>query len=166
MDQRRRARILGVRLLATVSVLFAIAIFGLLGLSQPAVVLAAQPPPDSACIGCHGDRTDMMTLPSGEEMPLGVDLMALDQSVHGMHSAEDVYCTDCHRGAQRYRFPHEPNPAETLQEFSADVSQNCQRCHESSEVHNPGHLMAEDKEGLPTCTDCHGGHEAEPVDAM
>ncbi len=111
-----------------------------------------------------------MTLPSGEELPLGVDLVALDMSVHGLHGGleggEEVYCVDCHRGNERYRFPHQPNPAETLQEFSADVSQNCQQCHEPIELHNPGHLMAEDKEGLPTCTDCHGGHEAEPVDAM
>ena len=166
MDQRRRARVLGALLLTTLAGLSALGFFGRFGILQPADALAAQPPPDSACIGCHGDRTDMMTLPSGEEMPLGVDLVALDQSVHGMHSGEEVYCTDCHSGARRYRFPHEPDPAETLQEFSADVSQNCQRCHEPIELHNPGHLMAEDKEGLPTCSDCHGGHEAEPVDAM
>ena len=79
---------------------------------------------------------------------------------------DEVYCTDCHRSRERYLFPHQPNPAETRQEFSADVSQQCQRCHDPIELHNPGHLMAEDADGLPTCTDCHGGHTVEPAETF
>ena len=137
MDQRRRARVLGALLFTLLAGLSALGFFGRFGIWPPTGLLAAQPPPDSACIGCHGDRTDVMTLPSGEDLSLGVDLVALDMSVHGLHGDEEVYCTDCHRGATRYRFPHQPNPAESLQEFSADVSQNCRRCHDPIELHNP-----------------------------
>lgn len=124
------------------------------------------PPPDTACKLCHVGREDQKELPSGEALELGVDLEPLDASVHGVHASESVYCTDCHADRGRYRFPHEPNPAQNLAEFSAEISQNCERCHFTIEAHNPGHLAATDNPNLPTCTDCHGGHEVEPVDAM
>ena len=146
----------------------------LINLLSPPIVLADGPvsglPPDYACQGCHVGRTDELTfeltLPSGEKLALGADVDALGQSVHGQHLAEPLFCTDCHRGRTRYLYPHQPNPAQTRQEFAADVAKNCRNCHEPIEKHNPGHLMAFDNPNLPTCTDCHGGgHSLAPVEA-
>lgn len=127
-------------------------------------VVAAVPPPDSACIMCHVGNEAEIVLPSGEVIPVGIDLTVLESSVHGTHAAADVNCTDCHRGRERYLYPHEPNPAETYHEFRSEISQNCEQCHMPLERHNPGHLLAEDTAGLPTCTDCHGGHDVAPVE--
>lgn len=124
------------------------------------------PPPDTACKLCHIGNTDVYTLPSGETFPIGIDLETLVGSVHGSHAATDVYCTDCHGDRERYLYPHQPNPAHTYAEFQADVAQNCSQCHLPLDQHNPGHLLAEDATGLPTCTDCHGGHDVAAVDAM
>ena len=106
------------------------------------------------------------TLPSGETLPLGIDLDELENSVHGIHAAESVYCSDCHADRRGYRYPHEPNPAEDLGEFRAEISENCERCHTTLESHNPGHLLATDNPYIPVCADCHGGHDVEPVEAM
>ena len=127
---------------------------------------ADPPPPDSACKLCHADNTNTMTLPSGETLPLGIDLETLSQSVHGAHAAESIYCTDCHQDRRRYLYPHQPNPAQTYDEFVAEIAGNCQNCHTPIELHNPGHLAAEDNPNIPTCTDCHGGHDVAPTDAM
>ena len=124
---------------------------------------AAQRPPDSACRLCHIGNEESIELPSGETLPLGVDAAVLDASVHGDHTGVDVYCTDCHRGRERYQYPHQPNPADTLAAFAADVSQNCRQCHPSLESHNPGHLGAEPGTPVPTCADCHGGHDVVPA---
>ena len=107
-----------------------------------------------------------MTLPSGETLELGVELQPLQESVHGLHAADSVYCTDCHASRQQYRYPHLPNPAQSRAEFAADVSQNCERCHTTLETHNPGHLLVEDNPNLPVCSDCHGGHDVAPVSTI
>jgi hypothetical protein len=132
----------------------------------PERVDASVPAPDSACKLCHVGNAKELVLPSGETLSLGVGLEELQQSVHGMHATEQVYCVDCHAGRRRYRFPHEPNPAQNLQEFRADIAQNCEQCHVSGAVHNPGHLQVEDKTGIPTCADCHGGHTVTSSTAM
>ncbi len=132
----------------------------------PPVVAAAISPPDAACKLCHGEMKQEMTLPSGETLQLGVTLDMLQQSVHGVHAASPVYCTDCHRDRARYQYPHQPNPAQNLGQFVAEIAQNCQQCHRSIDLHNPGHLQAKDKTGLPNCVDCHGGHDVAPVSVM
>jgi predicted CXXCH cytochrome family protein len=134
--------------------------------ATPNVALAQTSPPDTACKLCHVGNEDELVLPSGESLELGVDLEQLQNSVHGLHAADSVYCTDCHANRQRYRFPHQPNPAETRAEFAAEVSQNCERCHTTIEAHNPGHLLATDNPNLPTCADCHGGHDVSPAAIM
>lgn len=128
-------------------------------------VTAAAPPPDSACVLCHVGSEEEFVLPSGETVPVGVDPAILDASVHGVHNTADVYCTDCHRDRERYLYPHQPNPAQTYHEFRADIAQNCEQCHMPLERHNPGHLQAEDQTNLPTCADCHGGHDVAPVES-
>lgn len=126
----------------------------------------ASVPPDSACKLCHGDKEETLALPSGETLTLGVDLATLDQSVHGQHASGALYCTDCHQSRQRYLYPHEPNPAQSLADFVTEIEQNCEQCHAPATLHNPGHLHAEDKSNLPGCTDCHGGHDVPDVAAM
>lgn len=136
---------------------------------------------DQACRLCHADLTGTLTLPSGEELGLGVDLAALNDSVHGQHAAQQMSCTDCHSDRQHYRFPHEPPPAQTLAEYRDYTAQSCERCHVSAELHNPGHLQAlqaaiqeSGLEGsaavaqtdLPNCVDCHGSHAVEPAEVM
>jgi predicted CXXCH cytochrome family protein len=126
--------------------------------------------PDQACRLCHVDSTAVMTLPSGETLEARVDLTELQNSVHGQHAAAAVYCTDCHQPRVRYQFPHEPNPAETLHDFSREIAGNCESCHMSAELHNPGHMdslrAGADPATLPACTDCHGGHDVEPSEVL
>ena len=120
--------------------------------------------PDQACRLCHNDTDKILTLPSRETLDLNVDLTELEGSLHGTHAGNQIYCTDCHRNETLYRYPHEPNPAQDLREFAAGVSENCSSCHTPIELHNPGHLQARSQTGLPTCTDCHGGHTVAAVD--
>ncbi|MDM8529224.1 hypothetical protein QUF58_13595 [Anaerolineales bacterium HSG24] len=133
-------------------------------------ISADGPSPDYVCKKCHVGADEELILPSGETVKLGVDVGELSQSVHGSHiseSEEQVYCTDCHRSRTRYLYPHQPNPAQSREEFAADVSQSCDRCHDSLQKHNPGHLMAENTANLPVCTACHvGGHVMESADLL
>lgn len=122
--------------------------------------------PDSACVLCHVDNEGEITLPSGEVIAVDVMPAPLSESVHGVHATENVYCTDCHQDQQRYRYPHEPNPAQTLADFVAEISDNCEDCHVPLELHNPGHLLADEQANLPNCVDCHGGHTVEPAAVM
>lgn len=147
------------------SLLFALLAI-LLGSATVAHAQSDHVPPDSACKLCHGDKEETLALPSGETLNLGVDLATLAQSVHGQHTTGGLYCTDCHQTRQRYLFPHEPNPAQSLADFVAEIEQNCEQCHAPLALHNPGHLQSLDNPNLPGCTDCHGGHEASSVDAM
>ncbi len=125
-----------------------------------------QQSPDSACKLCHVGSTEEVTLPSGEVLTVDVAPAVLSESVHGVHATASVYCTDCHQDRQRYRYPHEPNPAQNLQEFVAEISQNCEGCHTPLALHNPGHLLADDPAGLPNCVDCHGSHDVAPAQLM
>lgn len=122
--------------------------------------------PDTACKLCHIGNPDTLPLPSGEELSLDVAPDVLSESAHGAHLSSDVYCTDCHQDRQRYRYPHQPNPAQNLAAFVAEISKNCESCHTPLALHNPGHLLAEEQAELPGCTDCHGGHDTAPVAAM
>ena len=175
MDRFGRSRVIGSihLILQRVSYLSVLAIVGLLVTGYVAFSFVAAESaqaqtsqPDTACKLCHVGREDQLVLPSGETLELGVELAPLAASVHGVHADEEVFCNDCHADRQRYRFPHEPNPAQDLAEFSAEISQNCERCHSTLEAHNPGHLLATDNPNVPVCTDCHGGHEVAPASLM
>jgi predicted CXXCH cytochrome family protein len=121
------------------------------------------PAPDAACKMCHVGREGEKPLASGETLSLGVNLQELEQSVHGEHAGADVYCTDCHRPRRNYVFPHAENPAQSLHEFQANIAQSCEQCHTSIQLHNPGHLLADEDANAPNCVDCHGGHDVAPV---
>lgn len=129
----------------------------LVGLILVPVAKADGPPPDTACKDCHLNNSSQFTLPSGESLPVGVNSDQLAHSVHGAANPP-VYCTDCHTAAE-YQFPHPPNPAQNRAEFAANVAQNCQKCHASLQKHNPGHVLARDNPNVPTCANCHGGHD-------
>lgn len=135
----------------------------------------AQALEDSQCRGCHGDNENALTLPSGEMLPLLVNLDAFDSSAHG-HAAE-MSCSSCHTGKQRYRYPHEPLPDTivTQEDYtSAAIAETCVTCHYA---HNPFHEDAEvipatGGEGedavteLPNCVSCHSAHSVAPVEEM
>jgi predicted CXXCH cytochrome family protein len=133
--------------------------------SKPAQA-ATEPPPDSACRLCHIGMDEEMTLPSGETLSVGVDPAILDQSVHGVHMEGSAYCTDCHQDRRRYQYPHQPNPAQDLVQFVAEIAGNCEQCHLPLELHNPGHLEAMDNPNVPNCVNCHGGHDVEDAGAL
>ena len=141
-------------------------------LLAPAQVTAQTIPPlptpvgmaDAECRGCHGDKTDVLTLPSGETLPLGVDLVALDASPHSVHNDPSISCTSCHINDTRYRYPHQQDPAQTVYEFHGAVSQNCESCHYP---HLPFHENVDAAQyDPPTCADCHGSHNIARVEEM
>ncbi len=120
------------------------------------------PPADLACRDCHGDKTDMLTLSSGEIITLGVDLATLDASPHSSRSTTGaVACNDCHQNENRYRYPHLENPAQTQHEFALAVSNNCQNCHYP---HLPFHNAKQTDYTPPACVDCHGSHGIDRVE--
>lgn len=145
--------------------LCALCIVVLILLASPVQAQSNSPASDSACKLCHVGSDEILTLPSGEILELDVELQPLLDSVHGMHGTE-ASCTDCHSGRDRYRYPHEANPAQNLREFRADIAQGCERCHTPAELHNPGHLQARSDAKIPNCVDCHGGHEIDATDSL
>jgi predicted CXXCH cytochrome family protein len=119
---------------------------------------------DASCRGCHGDKTDVLTLPSGETLPLGVDLAALDASPHAAGHDGSLSCTSCHVNETQYRYPHLENSAQSAHEYAVAVSQNCESCHYP---HLPFHETVDAiAHTPPTCADCHGNHDIVRVDEM
>ena len=118
---------------------------------------------DTACRGCHGEKTDVLTLPSGETLPLGVDLAALDASPHSSRNEMSIPCSSCHVNDTRYRYPHPETTAQTLHEFTVAVTENCESCHYP---HTPFHDTEQTDYTPPTCADCHGSHDIASVEDM
>lgn len=120
------------------------------------------PPSDVACRGCHGNTSKSLTLPSGETLPVDVDLVALDASAHSSQTRTGtrLYCFDCHVNQTNYRYPHLETSAQTLRDFVSQVEENCAGCHYP---HRPFHdgegAGGEGEARLPGCADCHGGHD-------
>ncbi len=119
--------------------------------------LAEGPVPGTQCRFCHGDSQHTLTFPSGEEISLKVPLDVFDLSPHGANSENPLNCTDCHRTAQHYLFPHQENTAQSLKEFTNQIADNCTRCHFPHRPFHPDEIAAADE--LPTCVDCHGSHD-------
>jgi hypothetical protein len=137
-------------------------------LSTAAQTVSPLPTPpalvDSGCRGCHSDNTDTLTLPSGETLPLAVDLAALNASPHSAQGDPSAPCVSCHVNDTAYRYPHLLNPAPDLHAFRANVAQSCQECHYP---HLPFHEEVDAATNIvPTCTDCHGSHDIVRVDEM
>lgn len=119
---------------------------------------------DFSCRGCHGDKTDALILPSGEALPLGVDLTALDASPHSARNDPSIPCTACHINETQYRYPHAENAAVNLPAYHSAVSQSCEGCHYP---HIPFHENVDPAQHtLPTCVNCHGSHDIARVAEM
>ena len=144
-------------------------LLGLSVLNPSAVHAQTEPlPSDFVCRDCHSDYDRTLTFPSGETVNIGIDLATLDSSPHSSSAPTPTACNDCHIGRGRYIFPHETSSAQTLHEFEAEVSGNCQDCHFA---HLPFHpVEGDDTEGLegqlPVCADCHGSHDIARVEQM
>ena len=115
---------------------------------------------DQACQLCHSDTDAVVTLPSGDEVPVQVDLALLAQSVHGDAADTPLACAECHQTINDYQFPHTPLTATDLRDFQLEKSADCQRCH--VQPHLTSHPEAE-ADNYVACVDCHGGHDVQPA---
>ncbi|RME69458.1 MAG: cytochrome C [Chloroflexi bacterium] len=112
-----------------------------------------------------------MTLASGEKVPLHVDPLVVENSVHGLHQIEDhqytpLLCTDCHTDQARYGFPHQPVTPPDARQFTLEMSNLCRQCHEDiferqmDSTH--ARALSEGKLEAAMCSDCHGSHNIQP----
>jgi len=118
-------------------------------------VIRAEQRVDAACRGCHATQGLSVKLPSGEILPLAVDLKALDTSVH-----QAVPCTGCHTNIQTY--PHPEITAHDRRGFQVERYPQCRTCHpeqykDALDSNHARVLAAGNRDGA-TCIDCHGSH--------
>ncbi|MCW5846511.1 MAG: hypothetical protein KIS95_04725 [Anaerolineae bacterium] len=138
--------------------------------AQPAQP-AAHPPTDAACRSCHGDSDAAVVFPSGETLPVEVDLAGFDASVHGADTGVFIGCSGCH-APSRYQFPHPSIEAANLREFALTQSEACLRCHTPHLTAHPGPEgsggfdPALSESGMAVaCTDCHSAHHVQTAEA-
>lgn len=116
---------------------------------------------DLACRICHEETDAEITFPSGETLPVQVDLDILAHSAHGMQAEDPLVCTDCHLPLEDYQAPHEPVDAIDYRDYQLQRSVSCERCHQEPHlISHPG----QDTDMPVGCTDCHGSHEVQTVD--
>jgi predicted CXXCH cytochrome family protein len=130
-------------------------------LSATPTQAAQAPAPDvETCLGCHGDKSMALDLPSGESRSLYVDLESFRQSVHG----NKLSCTDCHQDMTT--LPHEARPFTSKRDFTLAYYEQCKRCHFANytKTLDSVHLKALERGDrmAPTCVDCHGAHDVAP----
>jgi predicted CXXCH cytochrome family protein len=132
---------------------------------------ATHPPTDASCRSCHGDSDAVVVFPSGEELPVRVDLAAFDASAHGAANDVSIGCGGCHAPAQ-YQFPHPPPEGDDLRAYAISQSETCVRCHDPHLTAHPGPEWSGgfdptlSESGISVvCTDCHGDHQVQTVDA-
>jgi predicted CXXCH cytochrome family protein len=138
--------------------------------AAPAAAPAAAPPAappaadNSACTGCHQNRTREMTLASGEKLPLYVNPQAFAQSVHG---EQGLACTDCHTGISG--FPHPKLAAADRRQVTLDLATTCRTCHaeQYQQAGDGVHQRALDAgiREAAVCSDCHNPHDVPPAAA-
>lgn len=108
------------------------------------------------CLGCHGQESLEIVLPSGEKRSLHVDADRFGRSVHG----DKVTCTNCHSDIET--FPHPPRTFKNLREFTVAYYESCKACHFDNytksldSVHYT--LLSQGNLKAPLCVDCHGAH--------
>ena len=116
-----------------------------------AVVSAAEPIKNSACLDCHADKTLTKTNAAGKEVSLFVDVAKIALSVHKTNT-----CASCHADIT-VKHPDDNVPAQPP---------NCKQCHETqsesygASVH--GLALAKGRKDSATCSDCHDGHTIVP----
>ena len=126
-------------------------------LSLTAVALAASEAEkiDISCVGCHTTRGLSTRFPSGEVLPLTVDVEGLNASVH-----KTLHCTSCHSGIQKY--PHPKMTAAGYRVFQIESGKQCRPCHpnqfeqEMDSTH--ARAMSAGNLNAAICIDCHGSH--------
>jgi len=130
-------------------------------LALAAAPAAAQPFDADTCLGCHGDSSLSVSLPSGETRSLYVKVEAFRASVHG----NKLTCTDCHQDITEV--PHASRPFRSLREFTVAYYEQCKRCHFANytktldSVHYQS--LARGDKTAPLCVDCHGAHDVQPA---
>ena len=147
------------------------AMAGDIGLAPETTVLLTavqQPTPpvhpaaDFACNSCHAETQTEIEFPSGEQLPVQVDLAALAMSAHGDQAENPLACMDCHQTVNDYQYPHTPMTAGDLRDYQLASGELCERCHASP--HITSHA-GKDAVSPVTCTDCHGSHEVRTAEA-
>jgi len=133
-------------------------IFPLLCLVVAAPARAKIPAESEECLGCHEDPTGSFDLPSGEKLPLFVDVKVFEKSVHGQINK----CTDCHVGKKPDHATGEL-PYKTRHEASRAYFENCKSCHEDKykRLLDGIHYgkIATGSVKTPACGECHGAHD-------
>lgn len=137
--------------------------FACLLLAASAASTNAAPGDNSTCLGCHSNPGLTTQLPSGETLPLTVDPMVYNASVHG---AAGMQCTACHTNIQGY--PHPPLTAKDRRDFQMERYQQCRTCHpdqyKDSLDSNHARELAAGNRNAAICTDCHGAHDIKKPD--
>ena len=116
----------------------------------------SQEPADESCLFCHREP-ELTADIGGEPLPLTIDGVLYEASVHGM---EEIACVDCHSNITT--FPHPVVTAGSPREFSLDLYQICQQCHIEQyqntldSVHQDA--LAAGNTNAAICTDCHNPH--------
>ncbi len=98
-----------------------------------------------------------ITLPSGEVLPLTMDLPAYQDSVHGRAG---LTCVSCHTNISGY--PHPKVTAGDRRSFQMERYTQCQTCHpeqyQETLDSNHARALAGGNRNAAICTDCHGSH--------
>ena len=115
---------------------------------------------DDACLMCHTDTDNIITFPSGEELPVQVDTAVLAASAHGQMLETPLACANCHQPVDDYQFPHAELTAETVRQYEIAKSETCESCH--VQPHLTSHPDAA-SENPVVCTDCHNSHDVQPA---
>ncbi|HEX7588647.1 MAG TPA: hypothetical protein VF478_10060, partial [Anaerolineae bacterium] len=108
--------------------LIALALFAVLAIFIAPVAVHASGPGDSplpqvenqVCLACHSNRDLSVKLPSGETLPLYVDVNAFNQSIHGKQGQR---CTACHTNISGY--PHPALAAADVRDFTLQTYTLC-----------------------------------------
>lgn len=134
---------------------------------EPSPSLEASPAPSLAsnegnCLACHSNTSLKFPLPSGEELPLNIDLKDYAASIH----ADKLSCTDCHKNLSGY--PHPKWEFSDRRAYTLAQYELCKRCHfanytKTLESIHYTILEAGDKRS-PVCVDCHGAHDVSSPD--
>jgi predicted CXXCH cytochrome family protein len=133
--------------------------------SQPSTGDIPQPS-NAYCLLCHAQPGLTWTLPSGESLSLTVDPQLLAHSVHGTENEDGpLNCADCHTN---HRFPHPPDPSQSIREFQLARYATCRDCHEEQYTRSQDSVheraIQSGNVDAATCVDCHGGHDTQPPD--
>jgi hypothetical protein len=115
-----------------------------------------------ACLACHATPGLSVELAGGEALPLTLDHVAYQASVHG---EAGITCVQCHTNITQ--FPHPVFTAQDRRDVQLQMYTLCQACHaeqyESTldSVHQRA-LAAGNREAA-VCTDCHSAHDTQRI---